>query len=196
MGRKSKATVRKIEILEHFFEVVRTEGYEHASVARIADRMQVNPSLLIHYFKTKEEMVVDLVDFLLQKQEQAFLGLVLVIDDPRERLDRVISILFSTDWNQAGDPSVFYACYYLTFRQPRIHNRFVQMYEHFRKLLIAEADIWVRNGLVKNQTPAQIADYLIILVEGFVFYQRLRPLEEQAQQIQFLRNTTTQILLG
>ena len=67
MGRKSKAEERKKEILIHFYEVVKEDGFENASIAKIADRMDVNPSLLIHYFKTKEEMIVDLVDFLLNR---------------------------------------------------------------------------------------------------------------------------------
>ena len=62
MGRKSKADVRKKEILEHFYIVLKQEGFENASIAKIANLMDVNPSLLIHYFKTKEEMVFAFVE--------------------------------------------------------------------------------------------------------------------------------------
>ena len=60
MGRKSKAAVRKREILEHFYNILKEEGLEKASIAKVAKRMAVNPSLLIHYFKTKEAMTVAL----------------------------------------------------------------------------------------------------------------------------------------
>ena len=83
MGRKSKADERKREILVHFYEVVKEEGFENASIAKIADRMEVNPSLLIHYFKTKEEMVVDLVDFLLDRYN---------LDEQAEKLSHVKDI--------------------------------------------------------------------------------------------------------
>ena len=72
MGRKSKADVRKKEILEHFYIILRDEGFENASIAKIANIMDVNPSLLIHYFKTKEEMVVAFVSFLLGRYELTF----------------------------------------------------------------------------------------------------------------------------
>ncbi|MEZ4851774.1 MAG: TetR/AcrR family transcriptional regulator [Bacteroidia bacterium] len=53
MGRKSKAKIRRQEILSHFYEVIIEEGFEGASIGKIAKRMEVNPSLLIHYFSTK-----------------------------------------------------------------------------------------------------------------------------------------------
>ena len=51
--KKDGAPLRKREILEHFQQVLVEEGFEGASIGKIARRMGINPSLIIHYFSTK-----------------------------------------------------------------------------------------------------------------------------------------------
>lgn len=174
MGRKSKAVTRKQEILEHFYMVMVQEGFENASIAKVAASMEVNPSLLIHYFKTKEEMVVDLVDFFLNKYEASVLEEVKKHADPKERFEKIINTLFGHEWLNVNDYSVFYACYYLAARHERIKERFQVMYDTFRNILLEEATVWIEQGIInKNQSPLEVSEYLIILTEGLAFYQRL-----------------------
>jgi len=52
---KDKADIRKYEILVHFQHVFAKQGFEVASIAKIAKKMDVHPSLLTHYFSTKKE---------------------------------------------------------------------------------------------------------------------------------------------
>ena len=174
MGRKSKADERKREILVHFYEVVKEEGFENASIAKIADRMEVNPSLLIHYFKTKEEMVVDLVDFLLDRynlDEQA--EKLSHVKDIKKRFEFVIDMLLGEQWMEMSDGhhSVFYACYYLTTRYGRILERFQLLYTQFREMVEAEAKIWYDNGVIVYDGPTQVAEYIITLNEGMTYYE-------------------------
>jgi AcrR family transcriptional regulator len=170
MGRKSKADERKVEILEHFYEVMREIGFENASIAKIADRMGVNPSLLIHYFKTKEEMVVEMVDFLLERYETTYLTQITEIEDPKARFEKVLNIVLGEDWIQtSGHHSVFYACYYLASRHQLIQERFKLMYNRFREVLEAEAKIWFESGVINTDDAAFVADYLIMLNEGLTY---------------------------
>lgn len=172
MGRKSKAEERKQEILEHFYKVMLTEGFENSSIAKIAKSMDVNPSLLIHYFKTKEDMVVGLVDFLLERYEDAFLNMVISKENPQEQFDTVIDILFGHAWMQMSDQhSVFYACYYLSSRHDLIRERFQQMYNRFREVVEELADRWIEAKIVRDFTPSQVAEYLIMLNEGLTYYE-------------------------
>jgi len=174
MGRKSKADERKSEILVHFYEVVKEEGFENASIAKIAKRMDVNPSLLIHYFKTKEEMVVDLVDFLLHRynidEQYAKLS---QVTDARARFEYVIDILLGEQWMDMSDGhhSVFYACYYLTTRHERILEHFQQMYQQFRDIIMKEAKGWYEAGVIVYDDPLQVAEYIITLNEGMTYYE-------------------------
>lgn len=173
MGRKSKADVRKKEILEHFYDVLKEEGFENASIAKIADKMDVNPSLLIHYFKTKEEIVVSFVDFLLSRYEDAFKGDLLNSKTPQERFDTLINILYGEEWLLFSEQTVFYACYYLSTRNERIRERFRMMYLRFRAEIAPFAQEWIDTGIIKSGTAEDIADYLIIMNEGLTFYDKL-----------------------
>ena len=64
-----KADIRKPEILENFYHVLIEEGFEGASINKIARRMNIHPSLIIHYFKTKENLTIALADYLIEKYE-------------------------------------------------------------------------------------------------------------------------------
>lgn len=196
MGRKSKAVVRKQEILEHFYEVMCNEGFENASIAKVAASMEVNPSLLIHYFKTKEEMVIELVDFFLNRYESAFIEDFRRIEDPKARFEMAINTLFGVAWLGVGNYSVFYACYYLASRYERIQERFKQMYARFSQFVIIEANTWITHKIIKNHTAEEVAEYLIIMTEGMAFYQRLQPVETWPARAEWLRKMAIQTLTG
>lgn len=196
MGRKSKAVVRKQEILEHFYTVMCNEGFENASIAKVAASMDVNPSLLIHYFKTKEEMVIELVDFFLNRYETAFVEDFRKIADPQARFDKAMNTLFGLDWLSVGDYSVFYACYYLAARHERIRERFQQMYVRFRDFLMVEANIWVENKIVRQHSAAEVTEYLIMLTEGMTFYQRLQDRATWVARGEMVRRMAIQTLIG
>ena len=65
---------------------------------------------------------------------------------------------------------VFYACFYLGFRNKKIRDRIKGMYSEFRELLISELGMYVKKGIVRNIDPEKISDIIISLVEGFGFY--------------------------
>jgi AcrR family transcriptional regulator len=173
MGRKSKADVRKKEILENFYIILNKEGFENASIAKIAKIMDVNPSLLIHYFKTKEEMVIAFVEYLLGRYEVAFKEQMLGAQTPQERFNNVLNVMFSEDWLNFSDQTVFYACYYLSTRHVRIKELFKTMYTKFKELLIPHAQSWMDAGIIKQTNPENVADYLIIMNEGLTYYDKL-----------------------
>ena len=54
MTKRKNAEIRKPEILENYYQVIIEEGIEGASIGKVADRMDIHPSLIIHYFKAKK----------------------------------------------------------------------------------------------------------------------------------------------
>ncbi|MCP4440961.1 MAG: TetR/AcrR family transcriptional regulator [Aureispira sp.] len=197
MGRKSKAEVRKKEILENFYEVIKVEGYENASIAKIAERMDVNPSLLIHYFKTKEEMVVDLVDFILSRYEQTFMNMLDDVTDAQKRFDLITDIMYGASWFQVSDRSVFYACYYLATRHERIREHFKKMYDRFREFLIEELDRWKAAKIIKDVDSVMMSQYMILMNEGHTYYEGVfRSQEEFEKRSTFVRGLVLNALQG
>jgi AcrR family transcriptional regulator len=48
MRKNQKADRRKREILESYYQVLMEEGFEGASIGKLAQRMKIHPPLIIH----------------------------------------------------------------------------------------------------------------------------------------------------
>ena len=160
---------RRTEILEHFQHVLREEGFEGASIAKIARRMGVNPSLLLHYFPSKEAMTVALVDYIIEKYETLGAERIREISDPGQRIDLLLDMVLGVDWISLVDSSAFYSCYYLSFRNARVKARLQKMYLRFRERILSEIETAMADGIVKKADPEVVVDFIISLVEGLAF---------------------------
>jgi len=168
-----KAETRKKEILKNFYAVLAEEGLEGASMAKIAARMDIHPSLIIHYFSNKEEMIVALVDHMLAMYEEAFLPKLREIDDPELRLEATIDAIFGVDWAKLVDGGVFYACYSLSYRNDRVKESFRRMYSRLRELLVDELNMLMEEGIFIKADAGKLADLIISLLEGYDFYREI-----------------------
>ncbi|MEM9326180.1 MAG: TetR/AcrR family transcriptional regulator, partial [Bacteroidota bacterium] len=93
MGRKSIKEVRRQEIVKAFYKTAKIEGMHNTSIAKIADVMDVNPSLILHYFKNKDELVLALIDFILSGYHKIFA--IKKGETPLDELKHVLDNLFS-----------------------------------------------------------------------------------------------------
>jgi len=53
MRKNQNATLRKLKLLESYYQVLIEQGIEGVSISKIAKHMDIHPSLIIHYFKNK-----------------------------------------------------------------------------------------------------------------------------------------------
>jgi AcrR family transcriptional regulator len=196
MARPSdRAVIRRQEILENFYTVLAEEGLEGASISKIAARMGINPSLIMHYFSTKEEMIVELVDFMLDMYEEAFLPALKEIEDPEKKLEATIDAIFGLDWARLVDNSVFYAFYSLSFRNGRVKESFQRMYSRLREVLVDEIGDLMEKGIIVKADPGKLADLIISLLEGYDFYRGVMEEEERFDELsQFLKENALAIL--
>lgn len=174
MGRKSKSDVRKPEILKHLIDVIHREGVEGASFAKIGQSMGVNSSLVVHYFNTKEEMMLALVDLIIEKYGQTY-RLFEDIEDPRQRFSACLDAVFSPDW-EIGDEittGVFYACFYLGLRNERINNRMQAMYDFLKRTLIREIENYMAHGAGQPLDAEKLAVTIIAMTEGAYYYRTI-----------------------
>lgn len=171
MARPSdRAPVRKQEILEHFRKVLKEEGIEGASLAKIARSMGVHPSLLIHYFSSKEQMTLALVDSIAEQYGETYMGWIAEIGDPENRLAAILDVLFGEEWMEYVDQSVFNACHYLGFHNDEIKKRFREMYSRFADALSTEFERLMELGAIRRMNAARLADLVISMTEGLDFY--------------------------
>ncbi|HDZ24380.1 MAG TPA: TetR/AcrR family transcriptional regulator, partial [Desulfobacteraceae bacterium] len=170
MRKNQKAEVRKPEILEHYYQVLINEGFEGASIGKIAKRMNIHPSLIIHYFKTKENMTLELVKALIDRYEAPEYLQFDHIQDPLERFKALMDTLFSLEWSRTVDPGVHFGFYYLSFRNPEVKKRFEEMIKRLRDHLIRELERFRRADVVKVDNALRAADMIVTLIEGLEFH--------------------------
>jgi TetR/AcrR family transcriptional repressor of bet genes len=72
MGRKPNTESRRRQIIEALFHEMSTTGYERASTVSIAARAGLAPGLIHYHFKSKQEILLALIDELITQAEAGF----------------------------------------------------------------------------------------------------------------------------
>jgi AcrR family transcriptional regulator len=156
-------------MLAAYYDTLVEEGLQGASLAKVAKRLAVPPSLLIHYFGTKEQMTVELVDYLLERYRHTYGDQLAAMADPLERLNAILDKLFDPEYHQLLDDSVFYACFYLSLRHPTVRAQFARLHHASLELLESTLRECMVAGHIPQDDPHELALLLETLEEGYAF---------------------------
>jgi AcrR family transcriptional regulator len=169
---KKLKDIRKLEIMEHFHKVVNEYGFSGTTLAKVAKCLEINPSLLLHYYKSKEEMIVGFADFIISKYEDFYLQRLNSISDPADRLEYLLdTLLFERgDVEELVSDRGFYECYALSITHPQVKKKFQHFYDRFRKALTKELSNLKDAGVIKTENAELASGLLIVLLEGKDFY--------------------------
>ncbi len=185
------ADIRRREILESYYQVISKNGVEGSSIAKIAKLMGVQPSLITHYFKTKNEMTTALVDFILEKYEEPYFYRIDEAPDYEKRFHMLLDGLFGLDRIRFVDNGAFYSCYSLTFRDPKIREQFKELYDRFRTLLAKELTICMKEDVIGKVDVTNAANVIMSLMEGLGYFEQML----DARHYQELRRSMKEMVL-
>lgn len=198
MGRKSLKITRQKEIIKAFYKVSKKEGLENTSIAKTAKAMGINPSLIMHYFATKDDLVYGLIDYILDKYLLIYQVNFFTEKNPKSALLSVIDNVFSKKWNTLFDDGVSYSCYSLTFQDKKIKRKYKLLLDTLRKTLTDIIISCNEMKIIKVADPALTADLIFVLVDGAYYYlslvedkkeyeTRLKVYKQQAIQLLHLK---------
>ena len=190
--------IRKQEIMEKFHETVNQYGFTGATLNKIAGSLGVAPSLLLHYFKSKEGMIVAFTDYIIQKYEAYFLRQLPPLKNPKKRFENLLDklLLEYGDSNYLVSDRGFYECYALSLTHPKIKEKFRQFYSRFRGALIKELNSLTEAGVIKPANARLVSGFLIVLLEGKDFYSNLFENEASYKQLRkYLKDVVHKILV-
>lgn len=171
VGRKNlNAELRKPEILEGYYRVLIEEGLEGTSISKIANHLGIHPSLILHYFKNKENLRIALIELLVEKFKSKHLIKFDQIEDDAERFTAIIDMIFSYKWSRTVDPGVHFGFYYQSFRDPSVATLFREMFQWLRNYLYDEFIIFNRKGIIQVKDELKAADFVVTLMEGLEFH--------------------------
>jgi len=168
MGRKSLKVIRQNEIVKAFYIVAKREGLEKTSIAKVADNLKMNPSLVIHYFKSKQELELALIDYILERYLQIYKTNGEI--DSCEKLLNLIDKLFSRKWNRLFDDGVFYSCYAHVYRNKKFKNKFKELHDSLRSILKQSFIDAQENDIIKLENMDILTETIFALLEGAYYY--------------------------
>jgi AcrR family transcriptional regulator len=169
MRREERALIRRREMLAAYYEVLLEEGLQGASVAKVARKAGAPPSLLIHYFGTKEQMTIELVDYLLERYHETSSADFEEIADPLDRLYAIVDALFSVEYHQVLDDRAFYALFYVSLTHPTVRRAFARVYEDSLGLIERALAGCMTAGRLPVDDAHELAVTLKALEEGYAF---------------------------
>ncbi|HMG89908.1 MAG TPA: TetR family transcriptional regulator [Chryseolinea sp.] len=169
MGRKSLKPIRQKAIIKAFYKVARKEGLENASIAKVASVLDVNPSLVIHYFKTKQDLIHGLIEYILERYRLIY-NPENGTSNPQERLEKVIRNLFSRKWDKLFDDGVFYSSFSLIFRDKTLKSHYKNLHDHLRQMLTDTLKQAKEDDVIHVADVEKTADLIFIFVEGAYYY--------------------------
>ncbi|MBT4264448.1 MAG: amidohydrolase family protein [Deltaproteobacteria bacterium] len=171
MGRKNISHIRKPEILEHAYRVVAQEGFVGATITKIAKEMGVNSGILMHYYKNKEELTLALVDYILERtMAKASQAMAQYNAPPEKQLDAMIDIYFDREIMSLTRGSVFWSCYALGFRKPRVMVAIRNMYKTFFKTVIQYLEDAQKADRIQVKDPELMTCILLSMIDGVGYY--------------------------
>lgn len=168
MGRKSLKKIRQKEIVKAFYTVAKRKGFEKTSIAKVAEFMDINPSLIIHYFKTKQDLEVALIDYILERYLKIYQvnGTI----DTKEKLLEFVDKLFSRNWNRLFDDGVFYSCYAHIYNNKEIKSRFKKLHDSLRTNFKKSLEDAKHFNLITYKDIDELTETSFALLEGAYYY--------------------------
>jgi len=175
MGRKAIDNIRKPQILEHFRQVINKEGIHKASVVKIAKNMGVSPNLVLHYFESKEAMVIELFDVIMDQYVEHLSEAISNVPKGPQRLKALIKTMFGLGKNrELLSEKSYYAFYYLSLVDDRMKLRFNRKYRQLTDMVIAEIGSSAHFKGASQVDLTKQAELLLSLFEGFTFKANIR----------------------
>ena len=161
MGRKSLATQRRAQIIQAFYRCITRNGLHNASTRRIAEEAGVQPSILHHYFKDRNEMIEELVKSTVDKIAARYTTEIERHKNPKTRFNRGIDFLFGPDMINDENFGFFYDCWAQAGRNEKVRESFTMLYRRFREAMI---NLLVETNKSAGLSSAQVKELATMIV--------------------------------
>lgn len=169
MGRKSIKEQRRKEIILSFCKVAERTGVERTSLVQVAKEMGINDSLIFHYFKSKDELLLEVNKFLMEKYLNIYEGFLEQMND-YESLVSLIDTLFSTRWSELFEDNLYYDLYAMIFRHSVFKEGFIEVHNSLHRKLAQILHDAHEKGIIHISNPHHTAINIFTLLDGWYFH--------------------------
>lgn len=169
MGRTSLATERRRQILEALYRCIVRDGLAGASTRVIAKEADLRQSVLLHYFKNRDEMLEELLETMVKETIGKHKAMMRHCRNTQERFDRSVKFLFSSVVIPLEDRSLFYDYWSESHRNKKVRNAIKRLIHVQREYIMEAFADTSKTAVLSTAEIKEIANILIALYEG-VYY--------------------------
>ena len=166
MKKRLNADIQKPKIVKHFYKTILGQGFEGASIAKVAKRMNIHPSLILHYFGNKENLTLALVDYVIEAYNSLLKKYKAKDLVPEDRLERLLEAIWSREYYEKINVAGSFAVLAVSFRNEKIHGKIRDLYRIFKKFLVREFRFLIDNNLICMDDPEHAAEIIMTMIEG------------------------------
>jgi AcrR family transcriptional regulator len=193
MGRTSLANERRAQILEAFYRCISKYGLQNSTIKRIAQEAGVQPSILYHYFRDRDQLLEKLLKKVLGDLTDSYISKTSGCVDSQTRFDKTIDFMYGPEMLNKKFANFFYNCIAEAQRKPRIRKSLRKSWQPGRDIL---SGLILEIGKASGLSAAQardLGDVIFAIQDGLQLqrdiYGTRAPLKKMPQLIKDLVRT-------
>lgn len=179
MARKSIAHIRKPQIIKHCYEVLAEEGFENTTLRKVAQHMGVSQSLVSHYFQSKENLLTEVLDYMIYQMGASDTPRHSKIEDPEARLDKALEVFFSGEKNDNFSRKVFLGFIYHSLMDENIHKKLTAIFEDLNNQGVNELERYYEGSgemkLKDREEMEDLARLFAVILDGYRLFAAISP---------------------
>lgn len=162
----SSRTETEQQIMEATMRALMTHGYANTTISDVSDEFEKSPSLIYHYYDSKEELMAELYDFL----SEVYFKFVrqMDVEDPVKRLRFLIEIVLSPHEDDPNDS--FYIMLYEIIthvpHSPLLKEKYIQTNRKATKITAEILREGMETGQIKQIDALETAAFLSAAIDG------------------------------
>ena len=170
MGRKSNADERRAQIVWALYDCLAEQGHEKVTTKAIAARAGLPYGVIHYYFRSKEDIIADLSQALIDRYSQMLEAK--RADAPTDRTEIARAVDFVVDeliFNRSLN-RVFFNLIQMAFERDRLHRVMTGLFRIYRQRMV---DVLQAAGFGTRSQP--IGTAVVALAEGFSLQWMIEP---------------------
>lgn len=161
MPKLGMAPIRRKQLVDAAIAVIHSDGFNNATVARIARKAGVSTGMVHHYFQDKDDLLFATMRYLLAELRADAAARLARTSDPQQRIGAIIDACFGDAQFDEQVFSAWLALYGNARQSPRLTNILALYHRRLRSSLLHDL-----RRLVTEQEALRLAEGIGAMIDG------------------------------
>jgi AcrR family transcriptional regulator len=183
MPRKNLAPQRRRQIVSALFDCLADCGHETVTIKDIARRANLHYGVIHYYFKSKDEIVSEMADFIISKYERLLLDRVQSAQSPTEKIQVAIGFLVDEFIFNRRLNRVFYNLVQMAFEREAVREALRRQLRVYREHIGEVVKEGIANGEFPARESERTAALIVAVIEGMALQWVIDPKKLERSEV-------------